>query len=64
MGVVDGHEVENWWFEEDTQRKQWEEVTSQAGEVAYQDVKEAYQAVIAKGMEGDLVEGVLQEGGP
>lgn len=59
-----GQQVENLWLEEETQRKQQVEVTSQAEEAASQVVKEASQVVIAKGMEGGLVEGVLQEEGP
>lgn len=60
--AVEG-QVENVWLEEETQRKQREGVTCHAEEAAYQE-KEAYHAVIAKGMVGCLVEGVLQEEGP
>ncbi len=63
MVAVEGRQVNNLWLEE-TQRKQREEVTSQAGEAVGHAVKVVYQAVIAKGMEGCLVEGVLQEEGP
>jgi hypothetical protein len=63
VAVEEAQQVENVWLEEETQRKQKEEVTSQVEEMASHVVKEASQMVIAKGMVGGLVEGVLQEAG-